>query len=163
MEKLYVLEHFQNHLSNRYAEEKKLIKTIQLLGDRAGSPELRKALSPVETGSDVHLDRLDQLLKRMKLKKGNTVAETADALVKEAKSAAGRKNVVSLEKDFNILICAKRIQHERIVHFQLLHLMSVALNLEFEASLLEQCLAEHQNTDAYLSQIAQNVLLKVAE
>lgn len=157
-ESTYFLETFQNQLSIRYHEEKHLIKIVQQLYEAAQTAELRKALSPVETGSDVHLERLGQILKRLKIKKSKTGSKTVEALIGESKLAAGRKNKPSLEKDLDILIFVKRIQHQRIANFQLMHLMSVSLTLDFETSLLEQCLAEHQNTDAYLSQVAQNVL-----
>ena len=141
-----------------YQTEKQLIKQVIKLSKAGLTAELRKALSPTETEGAVHGERLQQIIKLRKLKAGRSTNGLATEYLAIAKAAVGRKGKPSIEKDLAILNAGKQMMHYRIACYQSLHIAAETLGLELPALLLEQCLREDQNTDAYLNQVAQNVL-----
>lgn len=151
-------EWFDAFLIDFYQTEKQLIKQVTRLSEAGLTAELRKALSPTETEGAVHVERLQQILKLRKLKTDNTTNGLATAFLAIAKAAIGRKGKPSIAKDLAILNVGKQMMHYRIACYQSLHIAAETLGLDLPTMLLEQCLREDQNTDAYLNQVAQNVL-----
>lgn len=61
-------------------------------------------------------------------------------------------------RDAAIIYAAQHIEHYKIASYTVLHEVSKELKLEQASVLLEQCLKEENDTAAYLSQIASNII-----
>ncbi|TDQ08210.1 DUF892 family protein [Pedobacter metabolipauper] len=159
---LSLTEVFNKLLAERFAAEKKYIKSFTEMSDAVLTDELHKALSPEQTDQENHLSRLSLILESQKLKAGRITAVIDDELLKMSTEVCGFMKQKSIMKDIQILHCVQVIEQIKITNYDALYQIALELKLEQAAELLEQTLKDNKNTQAYLSQIAQNIIYPAA-
>jgi ferritin-like metal-binding protein YciE len=145
---------FATQLANVTNMEKQISKLYLKLEQLAFAPELAKALSPVSTDSEQHLQRLALVklsFKPQKLESGNKGIEIAP--IKFSKKAS------SGFQDLHIVNNVLSLQNLKLAHYEFLHPLAMALELENEAALIEQTITDNRNTNTWLRQLIQNVIV----
>ncbi|RZK73920.1 MAG: DUF892 family protein [Pedobacter sp.] len=150
-------------LTEFHATEKKLLKSVTQLADSGLTQELKTAVSPEGTNAESQLERLEIVMKNLKLKTSRISSPLSEELIKLAKDTSGFKKQVSLLKDAQIIQTALMINQFKISTYHTLHLMLTRLGHNMEATLLEQSLSESKNNAAYLLQVAENIIYAKTE
>ncbi|MGF1924351.1 MAG: DUF892 family protein [Bacteroidia bacterium] len=141
-----VSQKFNELLFDIYQLEKQLVKVYAKMEKLAFVDELRKCLSPVSTDSLKHLERLEL----MKPSKGKASPIRPKALPLKTPT---------LVQDLHIIALALEFQNQKLAIYELLHPIASALDLQSETQLIEQTITDHRNTNTWLRQIVQNIVV----
>lgn len=142
----YISDKFYELLFDIYQLEKQLVKVYTKMEKSAFVDELRKCLSPVSTDSEKHIERLE-LMKRSK-GKASPIRPKALPL-----------KTPTLLQDLHIVALALEFQNQKLAMYELLHPIASALDLQSETQLIEQTITDHRNTNTWLRQIVQNIVV----
>ena len=153
-----LLDVFNEMTLEIHATEKKFVKLFEQFYNLAFTEELRSSLSPERNELELHIDRLAQVLKSLKLRPHRISSSIDEALLTIGKDVCGYKKQQSKEKDVQILHVAKLITYHKISLYGSMEQMAKALKLDNTAKLLAQSLEENKNAGAYFTQIEQNIL-----
>lgn len=147
----YLLQKFIETIASVDHLEKRQVKVYQKLEKAAHTPELTKCLSPLSTDSAQHLQRL--ALIKLSIGKKNSIQGVELALppIQLKKSSA--------EQDLNLIERALSLQSQKLGYYEFLHPMAKALKLDNEAQLIEQTITDNRNTNTWLRQIVQNIVV----
>jgi ferritin-like metal-binding protein YciE len=149
-------EVFKQTLAQQLAAEKKYLKSFQKMSSAIMTHELKSAISADETDIDTHISRLSRAMETVKQKPVTKITVIDEQLLEMAKPLSSKEQ--SILKDIQILQALQLIFNVKVARYESLYQMAAALDQPEYASLLEQCSKDNQNTFAYLSQIAQNVI-----
>ncbi|MGN7205903.1 DUF892 family protein [Pedobacter sp. SAFR-022] len=158
MEQTGLMEFFLTRLVDLYHAEKKFIKSFVALSIAAYTSELRTALNSPSTEAETHVNRLETIMKSLKVKPAKQECNIVSALVEKARDLIVKNEPGTAMRDAAIIYAAQHIEHYKIASYTVLHEVSKELKLEQASVLLEQCLKEENDTAAYLSQIASNII-----
>ncbi len=158
MEKTGLMDFFLTRLVDLYHAEKKFIKSFVALSIAAYTDELRAALNSPSTEAEAHVNRLETIMKSLKVKPGRQECPIVAAMVEKARDLIVKNEAGTAVRDAAIIYVAQHVEHYKISSYKVLNEMSIALKLEQASVLLEQCLKEENDTSAYLSQIAHNII-----
>ena len=117
----------------------------------AYADEVRQCLSPPSNDSEQHLARI-KLIKTAIKTKASPTRETE-------KTMTSKFGPATPQQDLEIASIALKFQHEKLANYEMMHPIAFALQLEPVASLVEQTIADHKNTNAWLHQIVQNIIV----
>lgn len=131
--------------------EKQAVKLYGKLKQATFTAELAKALTPEISDQPQHLTRLKLIHTSLKLGKIN--ASTTTDLAKLKLSAKK-----SAEQDLAIISHALKWQNLKLAYYEFLYPLAKSLDLETEATLLEQTITDNRNTNTWLRQIIQNII-----
>lgn len=159
--KLYAF--FVDQLKDIYWAEKHLTKALPKMQKAVTTAELRQAFKDHLKQTAEHIERLEQVFeiagKKVKVKK----CEAMQGLAKEAASIIGDTEKNTMTRDAALIIAAQKIEHYEIATYGGLVQLAITLGLEKAASILEKTLQEEKDTDASLSEIAENKINWEAE
>jgi ferritin-like metal-binding protein YciE len=158
MEQTGLMNFFLTRLIDLYLAEKKFMKSFVALSIAAYTEELRTALNSPSTEAETHLNRLEMVLESLKVKPGKNECTIVTALVEKARDLIVKNEPGTSMRDAAIIYVAQHIEHYKIASYTVLLEVSKELKLEQASVLLAQCLKEEQDTAAYLSQIAANII-----
>ncbi len=146
-----IFEKFAESLANLHSHEKKLIAIYAKLEKAAHTPELSKCLSPVSTDNVQHLKRLALIKMSISLKSRIKPEMVNQPLIKIKKPSS--------HQDLDLVEYALILQNQKLAYYEFLHPIAVALALQKEAELIEQSISDNRNTNTWLRQIIQNILV----
>ncbi len=149
--KVSALSFFANHLHYLISMEKQLIKLYLKIEKTCYTPELSKALSKNETGAEKHLQRLELIKKSVEDQK----------MDKKPLEESIKLNLKPTEISQDLLIISKvlTLQNTKLSCYEFLYPIATALEMQNEAALLEQSITDNRNTNTWLRQIIQNVIV----
>lgn len=153
-----LLNFFVQCLQDVYCAEKKFVKCAAALSIAAYTEELQTALISQSQEAETHLERLDLIFELMDKQPGEGKCMIIELL--SDKSAAILKTVetgTSL-RDSAIIYTVQLISHYKIASYGSLISLVGEIGYPDAKMLLEQCLADEKNADAYLTQIAMNFI-----
>lgn len=144
-------QEFINRLEEITKFEKQLAKVYQKMAKAAHTIELAQCLSPTATENPLHLKRLD-LIRRAT--KGKPAAGVDIRPITPMKF-----KMASIQQDLEIAYHALIFQNEKLALYEFLHAVAQGMLLENEAGLIEQTITDYRNTNAWLHQIIQNIIV----
>lgn len=143
-------EKFSMLISSVQLMEKEHEKVYRRIVKSAFTDELSKCLSPVSTDYVQHIQRLKLIGKRTKYK------GTQSPMPKKEKVSFKKPDFV---QDLEMIEMTLKYQHRKLAIYEFLHPLAVNLELETAAEIIAQTLEDHRNTNKWLRQIAQNIIL----
>ena len=158
LKELYIEE-----LKDTYDAEKQIVKALPKLVKASSTPELQKAFEEHLEQTKGHVQRLEQIFKRLdeepKAKKCDGmrgILEEGEAVVNE-----GREGRI---RDAGLIAGAQKVEHYEMAVYGSLKTWAGQLDDERAAQLLEETLNEEKEADQKLTQIAEsNVNAEAAE
>ncbi|MDQ7947417.1 MAG: DUF892 family protein [Pedobacter sp.] len=147
---------FVQHLAKLTALEKKLGPMYHKLEKAAFAAELAKALSDEGTDHQAHLQRL------LLIKQSGKFSLDAPKVVFGTELPSFKAKKASPTQDLEIIALALYLQGLKLSSYELLHPLASSLGLEQEAVLLEQTINDHRNTNTWLRQLVQNVVVPIS-
>jgi ferritin-like metal-binding protein YciE len=155
-------ELFHDTLKDIYFAEKKILATLPKMEKAAQSAELKKAFAKHLKQTEGHVQRLEKVFAEINEKpKGKTcdaivgITDEGAEIMKEYKGSPAL--------DAGLLAAAQAVEHYEISRYGTMKTWAKELGLHEAARLLEQTLAEEKETDATLSDIAEQAVNQHAE
>lgn len=154
-------ELFEDTIKDLCNAEKQFLKAMPKLAKAAQNESLKSAIEAHQKQSEGHVDRLEQVAKMCGFKTSGKVCKAAQGLVEEAEEhlEEGKPGPVL---DAAIVACAQKNEHYEICSYGTVITWAQQLGLKDAAELLKQNLAEEEQTDKLLTQVAKKGVNKEA-
>ena len=152
---------FVHTLQDIYYAEKKLIKTLPQMRDKATSPDLKNAFEAHLAETKNHVSRLEQVFSMHGAEAKAVTCPAIDGIIDEADEVSGEvedKEVL----DAAIIASAQAVEHYEITRYGTLTAWAKLLGHAVVARLLLANLKEEKDTDKKLSGIAKRKINKKA-
>jgi ferritin-like metal-binding protein YciE len=148
-------------LKDAYSAERQALRCMQQSGRIAGSPLLKAAIETHIEETKDQIGRLDEIFQAMSAKPGRKLCLAMKGLVEEAAAEAGEHEKGPI-LDLVITASMQRIEHYEISAYGTMVMTAEALELQPVVKVLQQTLAEEQQTEAKLTQMAKEELMTSA-
>ena len=146
---------FVETLKDLYYVEKKLVKTLPKMSEKATSPELRQAMEDHLRETQVHVQRLEQVFELLGQRATAKTCEALEGLIREADETTSE---IDDEQtlDAALISSAQTVEHYEIARYGTLACWAAEIGNTEVAELLEQTLEEEKAADEKLSVIAED-------
>jgi len=154
---------FVDSLKDIYWAEKHLTKALPKMQKAATTEELQTAIEEHLTQTEEHISRLEQVFELMGKKAQAKKCDAMEGLVKEGESVVEETEDGSMTRDVGIIVSAQKVEHYEIAAYGGLVQLAKTMGQEEIASILSKTLEEEKQTDAGLTEIAENKINWEAE
>lgn len=146
---------FLDLLKDTLGAEKSLVEALPKVIDAATTDNLKDAFEEHLHTTKKQVLRLEHIFKLLGKTAESVKCEAMEALIKETEKVIEQTPEGSMTRDAGLIISAQKIEHYEIAAYG--SLVQVALTLEHDeiASILEKTLAEEEETDHLLTEIAE--------
>lgn len=149
-------EFFSDSLKDIYWAEKHLTKALPKMQKAATTEELKQAIGDHLVQTEEHVGRLEEVFGLLEMKPQAKKCEAMEGLVKEGESIIEETEKGTMTRDVGIIMAAQKVEHYEIATYGGLAQLATVLGEEEIADLLNQTLEEEKQTDAHLTEIAEN-------
>lgn len=148
---------FVETLKDLYYVEKKLVKTLPRMAQKASSEDLKQAIQNHLSETEIHVQRLEQVFELLDQKASAKTCEALEGLIREAEEVMGE---IADEQtlDAAIISSAQTVEHYEIARYGTLACWAAEIGNSDVAELLEQTLEEEKAADEKLSTIAEEAV-----
>jgi ferritin-like metal-binding protein YciE len=153
---------FVHELRDLYSAERQLIKALPRLAKNAGSPELADAFTNHLHETEVHVTRLEEILKTLGAKSGGVKCKGMEGLLEEGAEVLEMDGAPG-PLDAAMIGAAQRVEHYEIAAYGTALSHAKAQGHTEAARLLEETLKEERNADEVLTEIARKGMADVAD
>lgn len=147
---------FHDSLKDIYWAEKHLTKELPKMQKAATTQELKDAIDGHTAQTEEHVSRLEQVFELMGKKAQAKKCDAMEGLIKEGHSIVEETEDGSMTRDVGIIMAAQKVEHYEIATYGGLVSLANTLGLNEAADILSTTLEEEKQTDASLSEIAEN-------
>jgi ferritin-like metal-binding protein YciE len=147
---------FSDSLKDIYWAEKSLTKALGKMQKATTTTELQSAIKNHITQTEEHVSRLEQVFAMLEKKPQAKKCEAMEGLIKEGESIVEETEDGSMTRDVGIIMAAQKVEHYEIATYGSLVQLANTMGQSDIAELLQQTLDEEKETDAMLTQIAEN-------
>jgi len=153
-----LLKFFIECLQDIYNAEKKTVKCAAALSIAAYTEELQTALVSQSHEAENHIERLEQVFKLLRISPGLGKCKIIEILSDKSAEIVKTVETGTALRDAEIIYAMQLVAHYKIACYG--SLISLLGEIEEDSAqvLLERCLAEEKNADAYLTRIAVSVI-----
>ena len=149
-------KYFTDSLKDIYWAEKALTKALPKMQKAATTEELKTAIGDHLEQTREHITRLEQVFEIMGKKAQAKKCDAMEGLLKEGDSIVEETEEGSMTRDAGIIMAAQKVEHYEIATYGGLVTLAQTMGLDDAAGLLGETLEEEKQTDAGLSEIAEN-------
>ena len=145
---------FVETLKDLYYVEKKLVKTLPKMAEKASSAELKQAIKDHLTETETHVQRLEQIFELLDQRAVAKKCEALEGLLKESDEVTEE---ITDERtlDAAIISSAQTVEHYEIARYGTLACWAAEIGNDEVAELLEQTLEDEKAADEKLSSLAE--------
>jgi len=149
-------KYFADSLKDIYWAEKALTKALPKMQKAATTEELKSAIEDHLAQTQEHITRLEQVFEIIGKKAQAKKCDAMEGLLKEGDSIVEETEDGSMTRDVGIIMAAQKVEHYEIATYGGLVSLAQTMGLDDAAGILTQTLEEEKQTDAGLSDIAEN-------
>lgn len=149
-------KYFTDSLKDIYWAEKALTKALPKMQKAATTEELKTAIENHLGQTEEHITRLEQVFEILGKKAQAKKCDAMEGLLKEGDSIVEETEDGSMTRDVGIIMAAQKVEHYEIATYGGLVSLAQTMGLEDAVSILNQTLEEEKQTDAGLTEIAEN-------
>jgi len=149
-------KYFTDSLKDIYWAEKQLTKALPKMQKAATTEELKSAIEEHLAQTEEHVSRLEQVFEIIGKKAQAKKCEAMEGLIKEGSSIMEETEDGSMTRDVGIIMAAQKVEHYEIATYGGLVQLAKTMGIDDAAEILQQTLEEEKQTDAGLSEIAEN-------
>ncbi len=150
-------EVFEENIKDIYHAEKQLTKALPKMIKKATNPELKQALELHLGETEEQLRRLEQCAEIMGIKPTGKVCHGMMGLVDEANEHIGELKPGAV-MDAVIIVCAQKAEHYEIASYGTICEWGKIMGMDEVVKLLKMNMAEEENADMKLTQIAEKAV-----
>jgi ferritin-like metal-binding protein YciE len=153
---------FVHTLRDIYYAEKRIVKTLPEMIEKASDAALKRGLSDHLNESKTHIDRLEKVFTMHGVEAKTVKCPAIDGIITEAEEIGGEVADDDV-LDAAIIGSAQAVEHYEITRYGTLAAWARELGRSDCARVLEETLAEEKRADAKLSELAEARLNAEAE
>ncbi len=146
---------YMEQLRDLYSAETQLVDALPKMADAANSPELKNAFREHLTQTRQHVDRIEQIFKKIGEKPKGETCEGMKGLIKEGESMIKMKGEPEVI-DAGLIAAAQRVEHYEIAGYGTVRTYAELLGDDNAVRLLERTLQEEEETDEKLTELAES-------
>ncbi|OQP52878.1 rubrerythrin family protein [Niastella yeongjuensis] len=154
---------FYESLKDIYWAEKQLTKALPKMQKAATTPELKAAIEEHIAQTKEQVGRLEEVFQLMERKVQAKKCDAMEGLIKKGESIIEETEDGTMTRDVGIIMAAQKVEHYEIATYGGLVQIATVLGEDEVVKLLNQTLEEEKETDAGLSEIAENKINWQAE
>ena len=154
---------FVNELKDIYNAEQQLLKALPEMKQAATTEELEDAFEHHLKQTERHVKRLDKVFQLIGKSAIGKKCEAMEGLIKEGRAVINETKEGSMTRDAALIIGAQKIEHYEIATYGGLVQLAITMGLHKAADILEKTLNEEEETDRYLTEIAETRINMEAE
>lgn len=147
---------FFDELKDIYWAEKHLTKALPKMQKAATTEQLQQAIEQHTAQTEEHVARLEQVFEILGKKPQAKKCDAMEGLIKEGESVVEDTEDGSMTRDVGIIISAQKVEHYEIAAYGGLAQLAKTMGQDEIAQILGQTLEEEKETDASLTEIAEN-------
>jgi len=149
-------------LRDLYDAENQLVKALPKMAKGANSDELRQGFEEHLEQTRQHVQRLETIFEQLGEKPKGEKCKGMEGLVKEGSEVLDEEMNEDV-KDAAIIAAAQRVEHYEIPGYGSVRTYANLLGETEAEELLEQTLTEEKETDAKLTELAENINVDAQE
>ena len=149
-------ELFIDELRDLYDAESRLVKALPKMAKASNSDELRSGIEHHLQQTKQHLERLKEVLTSLDEKPSGKKCPGMIGILQEGEELMDEGYDGSV-MDAALISAAQRVEHYEIAAYGCVHTWAQELGEENAAELLEKTLNEEKETDAKLSELAEQI------
>jgi ferritin-like metal-binding protein YciE len=147
---------FHDQLKDIYYAEQQLTKALEEMKEACTTEELEDAFNDHLKQTERHIKRLEKVFHMLGKKAEGKKCEAMDGLIKEGRSIISETKKGTMTRDAALIIAAQKVEHYEIATYGGLVQLAVTLGKHSAADLLDKTLAEEEQTDRLLTNIAES-------
>ena len=151
LRELYVEE-----LRDLYSAEKQLVKALPKMAKAATSSDLRSGFEEHLEQTKGHVSRLEQIFDSLDENPNGKTCKGMEGLIKEG-SEMIEEDPEEEQLDAGLISAAQRVEHYEIAGYGCVRTYAQLLGDDEAMSLLDETLKEEKETDAKLTELAENI------
>jgi len=143
-------------LQDLYDAEKQLTEALPLMAEKAFSPDLQELFTEHLEQTQGHIERLDEIFKKLKLPAGGKSCKAMQGIIAEAQELlAEEPEADPTVLDAALIAAAQKAEHYEIASYGSARSYARTLKASEVQKLLQQTLDEEGETDRKLSALAE--------
>ncbi len=147
---------FIEQLKDIYYAEQQLLKALPEMKNASTTEELEDAFAEHLRQTERHVKRLEKVFEIIGKKPEGKKCEAIDGLIKEAHQIIDETKEGTMTRDAALIIAAQKVEHYEIATYGGLVQLAVTMRLSRAANLLNKTLREEEDTDNYLTFVAES-------
>lgn len=161
--KSHLEKFFLDQLQDIYYAENKITQSLPKMAEAATTGELKDAFEDHLHQTQRHLKRLEKAFESLGRKAEGKKCEAIEGIAREVDNIIEETEEGTLTRDAALIIAAQKVEHYEIATYGGLVQLAITMNLHDAADLLDKTLIEEEDTDARLTEIAENEINLRAE
>ena len=157
LKKLYVAE-----LKDLYSAENQLVKALPKMAEAATSDDLRLGFQAHLKQTQEHVSRLERIFKETGESSKGRKCKGMEGLIEEGKEMI-EEGLEPEELNAGLISAAQRVEHYEIAGYGCVRTYAKLLGQTSAVALLEKTLTEEKETDAKLTQLAEQINVEALE
>jgi ferritin-like metal-binding protein YciE len=154
---------FLDQLQDIYYAEQKIVQSLPKMHQAATTGELKEAFEDHLHQTQRHVKRLERVFETLGKKAEGKKCEAIEGIAREVETIIGQTEEGTLTRDAALIIAAQKVEHYEIATYGGLVQLAITMQLHDAADLLDKTLVEEEDTDARLTEIAENEINLGAE
>jgi len=154
---------FLDQLQDIYYAENKITQSLPKMAEAATTGELKEAFEDHLHQTQRHIKRLEKVFESIGQKAEGKKCEAIEGISREVESIIDETQEGTLTRDAALIIAAQKVEHYEIATYGGLVQLAITMDLHDAADLLDKTLVEEEDTDARLTEIAENEINLRAE
>jgi ferritin-like metal-binding protein YciE len=146
---------YLEQLKDLYSAEDQLVDALPKMADAANAPELKNAFREHLNQTKQHVDRLEQIFRKLGESPKGETCEGMKGLIKEGQEMIKMKGEPEVI-DAGLIAAAQRVEHYEIAGYGTVRTYAELIGDQDAVRLLERTLQEEEETDEKLSEIAES-------
>jgi len=156
MSKLKSLESLLiEEIKDLFSAEGQLVKALPKMAKAASDPALKEAFLSHLKQTEGQVDRLEDVAKLLGATPRGKTCKAMQGLIEEGAEVIAEDGDPMI-KDLALIVAAQKVEHYEITTYGSLVQLAITLGEQDIADLLATTLQEEKETDAHLTQIAEN-------
>lgn len=154
---------FLDQLQDIYYAEQKILQSLPKMQKAATTEELKDAFDDHLHQTQRHIRRLEKVFEILDKKAEGKKCEAIEGISREVETIINETEAGTLTRDAALIIAAQKVEHYEIATYGGLVQLAITMQLHGAADLLDKTLVEEEDTDARLTEIAENAINLRAE
>ena len=160
LESLYDL--YVDELKDLYSAENQLLKALPKMASAATAPDLRAAFTHHLEETHGHVERLEQVFKKLDTSPKGKKCKAMEGLIEEGKEVL-EEDAKPEVKDAALIAAGQRVEHYEMAGYGCVRTFARLLGYDEAADLLQETLDEEGAADKKLTELAETVINVAAE
>src|SRR5438105_10054894 len=146
---------FVAELRDLYSAENQIIKALPKLAKTASAPELQTAFEEHLEQTHGHVERLEQIAKRLGVTLKGKKCKAVEGLIEEGKEVMS-EDAEAVVMDAALIAAAQKVEHYEMAGYGCVRTWAQHLGDEESVDLLQKTLDEEGETDKRLTELAES-------